>query len=131
MMKILLTNRINFLGVLIVLFIYSILYNSIIDDGVTRNFFQSIFASLILICLYGLVFWIGFLGALIVLDLILIVPNQKKLKLKLFIEWLIISAPFVYWAVIYKEQKWFYVFALTAFLITQSLREKLINKLVM
>jgi hypothetical protein len=130
-MKILLTNRINLIGVFIALFMYSIMHNCMIDDGVTRIFFQSIFAALISVCLYGMIFWIGFVGVLVALDLILIVPNQKKLKLKLFLEWLIISTPFIYWAVIYKEQRWFYIVAIIAFLIMQSLREKLINKIAL
>lgn len=128
-MKILLTNRINLLGVFIAVLIYSIIYNLIIDDGVTRSFFQAIIASLIFIILYGIVFWIGFLIIIIFLDLILIVPNLKRLKIKLFLEWVIISIPLIYMALTYERQRGLYFVALTAFFITQFLRQKLLKKI--
>ncbi|TZF95116.1 hypothetical protein FW781_14565 [Chryseobacterium panacisoli] len=129
-MKILRTNWINILGVFIFLLIYSIIFNFTVDDGVTRNFFQSIFAAIFLILLYGLMFWAGFILALIILDLILIIPNQDKLTLKLLFEWAIISIPFIYWAIIYEKQRSIFIVAIIAFLITQLLRKKLINKVI-
>lgn len=128
-MKILKTNWINIVGIFTVLFLYTTIYG-LIDPNVSRNVFQAIIASLIGICLYGIILWIGFIVLLSILDLILIVPNQNGLKLKLFAEWIVISTPFVYWAVIYKEQRWLYIVAITAFLTTQLLREKLINKVI-
>ena len=127
-MKILQTNWINILGVFIILFIYSTIFNLTVNDGVTRNFFQSIFAALFLICLYGFIFWMGFIIALIILDFILIIPNQKKIKIKLLTEWIIISSPFIYWALKYHEQRSLYIIAIITFLITQLLRKRLINK---
>lgn len=128
-MKILLTNRINLIGVFIAVLLYGIGYNCLIDDEVTRNFFQVIIAAFILVCLYGIIFWIGFLLAILILDLILIVPNQKKLKLKLFAEWVIISTPIVYFSLIYERQRMMFLIAVIAFFITQLLRERLIKKL--
>lgn len=127
-MKILKTNWINILGVFISVLLYSIIYNLTVDDGVTRNFFQSIFAAILLVLLYGLMFWIGFILLLIVLDLILIVPNQSNLKLKLLLQWIIISGPIIYWAIIYERQRNIYIIAVISFLITQLIREKLITK---
>ena len=127
-MKIFLTNRINILGVLLSILIYSIIYNFTVDDGVSRNFFQSVFAAILLVFLYGFMFWIGFIIALVILDAILIIPNQKNLKIKLLIEWAIISAPFIYWAIIYERQRVIYLVAVFAFFITQLLRERLIVK---
>lgn len=128
-MKILLTNRINLVGVFIAVLLYNIVYNCLIDDQVSRNFFQAIIAAFILVCLYGIIFWIGFLLAILILDLILIVPNQKKLKLKLFAEWVIISTPIVYFSLIYERQRMMFLIAVIAFFITQLLRERLIKKL--
>lgn len=127
-MKVLLTNKINLIGVFIAVLIYRIIYNCIIDDGVTRDFFQAIIAALIFIALYGIIFWFGFLIIISILDLILIVPNQKRLKLKLFIEWIIVSSPLLYFAVIYERQRGLYFVAVISFFITQFLREKLIKK---
>lgn len=129
-MKILLTNKINLIGIFIALLLYSIVYNSLIDDGVTRNLFQAIIAAFIFVCLYGIVFWIGFLVAILILDLILIVPNHKKLKLKLFVEWVIISVPIIYFSLIYERQRVIFVIAVIVFFITQLLREKLIQKAI-
>ncbi|WP_213278553.1 hypothetical protein [Chryseobacterium indologenes] len=129
-MKILLTNWINILGVFISLLVYSIIFNFTVDDGVTRNFFQSIFAAIFLLFLYGVMFWAGFILALIILDLILIVPNQDKLILKLLFEWVIISIPFIYWAIIYEKQRNIFMVAIIAFLVTQLLRKKIINKAI-
>lgn len=124
-MKILKTNWINILGVGLTLFIYSLL-NSII--GFDAAFSQALFGAFLLIGLYGLIFWVGFLIVLIVLDYLLIIPAKNNLKQRLLLEWLIIIIPFVYWAVIYERQRVLFIVAMAAFLITQLLREKLIIK---
>lgn len=99
-MKALKTNWINLLGVCLTLFIYSLL-NSMI--GFKATFIQALFGAFLLVCLYGILFWIGFITALILLDFILIIPNRGNLKLKLLIEWLIISIPFIYCSIIYER----------------------------
>lgn len=129
-MKILLTNRLNIIGVFITVFLYTLIYNCVIDDGVTRNLFQSIIAAFLFLFLYGIIFLIAFLIALIFLDLILIIPNQKNLKIKLLLEWFIVSIPFVYLATIYERQRVIYLVAVVTFFITQLLREKLIKRIV-
>ena len=73
-------------------------------------------------------FWAGFIIMLIILDCILIIPDSTNLKIKVIIEWIVISAPFIYWAVKYPEQRNLYIVAIIAFLITQLLRERLITK---
>lgn len=125
-MNVLLTNRINVIGVFLSTFFYTFI-NSWVNYPAT--FLQALFGAFLLVCLYGIIFWIGFLLALIILDSVLIVPNQKKIILKLLLEWAIISSPIIYWAVIYEEQRWLYIVAIIAFLITQLLREKSINKI--
>jgi len=123
-MKIIKTNWINLIGVFIAVFIYAIVLN-LNDTNVSRNLFQSILPALILVCLYGILFWALFILLLVVLDLIFIVKDQTNLTAKLLIEWLIISSPFIYWAVRYRE--WIFVAAIIAFLITQFIRQKRIR----
>ena len=124
-MKVLTTNWINLLGVFLVVFLYAIILN-LTETNVSRNLFQSIFAALILVCGYGIMFWGLFVIALVVLDLLLIMRNPNNLKTMLLIEWLIISSPFIYWTIRYKE--WIFVAAIIAFLITQLLRENRITE---
>ncbi|MDQ0478266.1 hypothetical protein [Chryseobacterium sp. MDT2-18] len=126
-MKILKTNWINIVGVFTVLFLYTTIYG-LMDSSISRNVFQAIIASLIGICLYGIMFWAGFIIMLIILDCVLIIPNSNNLKIKLLIEWIVISVPFIYWAIKYPEQRTLYIVAIITFLITQLLRERLINK---
>lgn len=126
-MKVLKTNWINIAGVFTVLFLYTTIYG-LVDPNVSRNIFQAIIASLIGLCLYGLMFWAGFLIVITILDSVLIIPNSKNLKIKLMIEWVVISCPFIYWAIIYDDQRWLYIVAIITFLITQLLREKYIAK---
>jgi hypothetical protein len=127
-MKILKTNWINVVGVFSVVLIYSIITNLFSNTTSSLNFFQSVIAALILVCLYGVLLWLLFIGSLIILDLLLIIRSQKELKLKLLIEWLIISLPFIYWSIIHERQRWVYLVAVITFLITQLLRERIINK---
>lgn len=124
-MKVLKTNWINFLGVFVTVLGYSIIFN-IIDNNVSRSLFQSVFAALILVALYGMMFWGLFAVALLVIDLILFSKSQSNLRLKLICEWLIISIPFIYWIISYKE--WVFIVAVLTFLLTQLWRERLIRK---
>ena len=82
--RILKTNWINIVGVFTVLFLYTTVYG-LIEPNVSRNIFQAMIASLIGICLYGIMFWAGFITMLIILDFVLIIPKPKNLKIKLFI----------------------------------------------
>ncbi|MDQ6482688.1 hypothetical protein [Dyadobacter sp. LHD-138] len=124
-MKILTTNWINILGVFIVTLFYAVILNHS-DSNLNYNIFQSVVAGLILICLYGMMFWGLFIISLIVADLLLIVWSQKLLKQKLLLEWLLVSSPFIYWVI--KYQEWISLIGIIAFFITQLLREKLIVK---
>ena len=127
-MKILKTNWINVVGVFSIVLIYSIITNLFFNTTSSLNFFQSIIAALILVCLYGVLLWLLFIGSLIILDLLLIVRSRKDLRLKLLIEWLIISLPFIYCSIIYERQRWIFFVAIITFLITQLLRESIINR---
>jgi hypothetical protein len=103
--------------------VYAIVLN-LADATASRNLFQAVFGALILVCLYGILFWTCFVVALVGLDL-LIVRNHKNLVTKLLVEWLVISTPFLYGIVKYYE--WVFLVAIMAFLLTQFLRIKAIN----
>ena len=125
-MKILKTNWVNIIGIFTAIFLYALVLN-LNDTTIARNLFQSILSALILVCLYGFMFWILFILLLIVFDLLLFVKRQViYLKIKLLLEWVIISTPFIYWEVKYKEME--FLIGVIAFLITQLIREKLIKK---
>lgn len=124
-MRILRTNWINILGVFLAVLIYSTVFN-ILDTTVSRTFFQSIFAALLLVVLYGMMFWGLFAVTLLILDLVLISRNQINLRFKLICEWLLISLPFIYWTIIYGE--WIFIVAVSAFLLAQLMRERLIRR---
>ncbi|NIG55068.1 hypothetical protein [Chitinophaga sp. Cy-1792] len=119
-MKVIKTNWINFLGVFITVLLYVVIGN--LSEAVSIG--GLLLMALLLIFLYGIIFWIGLFAALITLDLILIRENQRHLLRNLLIEWFIISIPFMYWTAIYEE----YIFlpAILSLLVTQILRKQLI-----
>ncbi|WPV69691.1 hypothetical protein [Chitinophaga sp. LS1] len=124
-MKIIKTNWINIIGVFIAVFLYAIALN-LIDTNVSRNLFQSVLPALILVCLYGLVFWVLLILLLVILDLLLdlllIVKKTSNPRVKLLIEWLIIGSPFTYWAVRYGQG--IFIAGVISLLITQFIRWK-------
>ncbi|HEY8780228.1 MAG TPA: hypothetical protein VIM16_01330 [Mucilaginibacter sp.] len=124
-MKIILTNWINLLGVFLVTLVFSCVL-ALTDANLSYNIFQAILAALFSVLGFGMMAWALFIVALVILDLLLIVTNPNNLIVKLLIEWLIISSPFIYGAVKYSE--WIFLAAIIAFLITQLLREKAIKK---
>jgi hypothetical protein len=122
-MKIVLTNWINLIGVFLVTFGFSFI-TTLTDTYPSYNIYQAIFAALFLVLGYGMMFWLLFIISLIILDLMLLVTNRNNLKLKLLMEWLVISSPFIYWTIEYRE--WIFISAVVAFLIAQQLRGILI-----
>jgi hypothetical protein len=124
-MRILKTNWINIIGVLIAVYLYALILN-IFDTDIPLNFIQVIFAPFILILLYGLIFWVLFILLLIFFDILLIVKNQENLKKKMILETFIIITPFVYLLIVYDE--WIFLIAIITFFITQFYRRKIIEK---
>lgn len=123
-MKIVKTNWVNLVGVFLTILVFSVL-RALTDENLAYNIFQAIAAALVLILGFGIMFWVLFIVLLIILDLILIVPSGRHLKNKLMIEWMVVSAPFVYWLVRYNQ--WVFLVGILSFLITQFLREKLLK----
>lgn len=122
--KILATNWINLLGIFIITFLYVFL-NSYINFSATL--YQAFFGAFMSVCLYGIIFWSGFVILILILDLIFIVKPKNNLKLRLMIEWLLISIPFIYWIIKYNQ--WVFLVAILTFLVTQIMREKKILKI--
>jgi hypothetical protein len=125
-MKILATNWVNICGLFITTFFTCIAIS--LNAEFSMNIFQVIVASLMSVCLYGMIFWGLFVAMIIFLDLTLIVYNQSQLTLKLLIEWVLIGSPFVYWFLKYDE--WIFAAAVISFLITQLMRKRLIMKVI-
>jgi hypothetical protein len=124
-MKILKTNWINIIGILIAVYLYALMLN-LFDADKSLNFIQVVFSPLILILLYGAIFWALFILLLIIFDLLFIVKNQENLKEKLILETFIIITPYVYWLIVYDEL--IFLVATVTFFITQTYRRKLIAK---
>jgi hypothetical protein len=118
-----LTNWVNIIGVFV------ISYLSILILGYKEIGFPFILISaLISIFLYGMIFWIGFIITIFILDFIFFNQNTKYLFEKLFTEWLIIGSPFVYW--IFKYEQFFFIVLIIAFGVTQYIRKNKILKIL-
>lgn len=126
-MKIILTNWVNLLGVFLVTLVFSCVLVST-DANLSYNILQTILAALFSVLGYGMLAWILFIALLVILDLVLIIPNKENIRTKLLLEWLVISFPFIYWAV--KYNKWIFIAATMIFLITQLLRKKRLVKVI-
>ena len=116
------TNWVNLLGIFIMVFSYAV-----IRAYLTMSFslFQAITSGLILVVLYGKTFWVGFVIALISLDLILL-KDKQSLVLMLLTEWIIISIPFIYW--FFKYKQWIFIIAVITFFFMQLLRNRMLQK---
>lgn len=130
-LKILGTNYIHLIGFIITTYFSSIIFSLLKLERYTNEFTIDslivwVFTVPILIFTYGLIFLGGFYLSIIIMDAIgfFLFPNQTR-KI-LLIEWLIIIPPFVYWA--FQYDYWLWLTLSISFLITQSIREKRINK---
>lgn len=121
-MKVIMTNWVNLIGVFSFTYLY-IIIDVLIHSG---TFVKAILGGLISVCLYGMMFWGLFIVSLMVLDFLIIVRSQEKLKIKLLVEWLLISIPFIYWTLKYNELA--FAIAVIAFLISQFIRASLIKR---
>lgn len=126
-MEIIKTNYLNILGVMVGIFLY-VFITTYIDAS--NSIYQALLISCLLVGGYGSIFWIGYLLALIILDLIFVIPNIKKLKTMLILEWGIISLPLIYWGIKYQYQRDFYIISILIFAISQSLRYKVIIRII-
>jgi len=124
--KIYFTNWINVLGIIIGTYVFLVV-TELFKTGISA-LPQMLIMAMVAIVLYGGIFFTGFLISMLVLDLILMNDNTKYLKLKLIVEWGLISVPFVYWLLEYSE--WIFLVAVIFFFIMQFIREKRILKIL-
>jgi len=122
--RILMTNWINLLGIFITVFLFSFFKTYSLG---TFDLFQALLSTLILICLYGIVFWVAFIIIISILDSLLKIKSLNNLRNKLVLEWFIISIPLCYWTIKYSQ--WIFLVAIITFFITQVLRKKYILNL--
>jgi hypothetical protein len=122
--KIYFTNWINVVGIALGTYLF-IVISEVFKTGITA-LPQMLLMALFTIVLYGGICFSGFLIGMLLLDLILMNGNIKHLRLKLIVEWVLISAPFIYWLLEYSE--WIFLAAIISFIITQFIREKRILK---
>lgn len=129
--RIILTNWISVVGILIAVYLSGIISELIIADkngDISNSLWVGFIGGIIGLVLYGAVFFIGFMICMSILDLLLIGKTGKHLRAKLLIEWILISTPFMYW--IFKYSEWVFLIAIIAFFVTQVIRERLVLKII-
>ncbi|MBB5397169.1 hypothetical protein [Mucilaginibacter sp. AK015] len=120
------TNWINVLGIAACTYLY-VLISELFVTGISA-FPQMLLMALFTIALYGGTFFLGFLICMLLLDMVLMDGYIKHLRVRLFIEWLFISTPLIYWVIVYKE--WVFVIGVLAFMGTQLIREERISTII-
>ncbi len=129
-LKIFMTNWVNVVGIFLGAYFFSIIAALVeLEKFTTSEVLNSLavgfLGGLFGILGYGLIFWLGFLLAIFLLDMILMSPKTENLRIKLLIEWIVISLPFIYWGIQYAKWIWFVL--VLCFLLTQLFREKKIQ----
>lgn len=124
--KIYFTNWINVLGIALGTYLFVVISEVFKTGG--SALLQMLIMAMFTIVLYGGICFTAFLIGMLLLDLILMNSNTKYLRLKLIVEWALISAPFTYWLIEYSE--WIFLVSIIFFLIAQFIRERRILKLL-
>ena len=125
--KVVLTNRINLFTIFIAVYIASLIFNM---ANAKFALGEALFGATYLVLGYGIMFWIGFIICILVLDIALFsfYKEPQYTTYKLAIEWLLISSPFIYWLIKYNQ--WIFLVAILAFLIGQYLRRPYILRIL-
>ena len=125
------TNWINFLwifGAVYLSIIIAVLCEISTLNDLGNLLVRGFVGGLFTIFLFGFYFWIGFITIMFLLDIIFLNINRKYLLRKLFLEWIIVSIPFIYWES--KYSAWLFFVAVVAFLIAQLYRAKAIDEII-
>lgn len=120
MVNIIKTNWVTFLGVFIMAIVFTTISNSTSAD-VSLTILQSMLAALVLVCFYGVLFWVVFVIAIIMFDILLFRESTRRLTSKLILEWIIISIPF--WVIAVKYNRAIFFILSATFLVTQIVRK--------
>jgi hypothetical protein len=126
-LKIVLTNWINFLVIFIALWVAGFLSALLIDNF---SFSEALFETVFALLGYGMPFWISFFIFIGILDIVLFSLNKeyKFTIYKLAIEWLFISSPYIFWLI--KYHQWIFLVGMIAFLTGQYLRKTHIYRIL-
>ena len=129
-LKIYKTIWVNALVIFLAVYAFLIISELLQSDQSLRDILIIGFVgSLFTIFGYGIMFWTGFLVAILILDLVLIKRPEPNLTVKLLIEWGLISCPLIYFA--FKYDAWVFLVAVSAFLLSQLYwRRKKINQII-
>jgi hypothetical protein len=129
-LKIYKTVWINLLVIFLAVYPFLILSELIgSDESLQDTLMIGFIGSFFTIFGFGLIFWLGFLVVVLILDFVLIRRQESNLTLKLLIEWSVISCPLVYWA--FKYDTWVFLVASLALLISQvHWRRQRINQIL-
>jgi len=104
MKKILKSNWIHLVGFYISILIFQIF--TLISGSSSLSLVNLLFAPLMLLFLYGLVFLIGFYVLILLLDYTLIKGQKLEIKRAFFLEWSIFIIPLIVSAVYYNYYLW-------------------------
>jgi hypothetical protein len=124
--KILLSNWIHVLGFYLCVEITIVYVFFTQHDKGVNTIGVLLLAAPFCLLTYGLMFILGFLLMISILDLILFSFVKQKVLLILFIEWLLIVPTFIYYS--FKYEYWLWIWLSAAFLITQYIRRRKIKK---
>lgn len=116
-----LTNWINIIGIFLISYLFLIIYE-------IKDFPFILLSTLFVVIGYGMIFWVGFIVTIFILDFILFSRSMKFVYEKLFAEWIIVCTPFVYW--IFDNEYPYFIVQIIAFGITQYIRKNKILKIL-
>src|SRR5690606_16652642 len=127
-LKIVTTNWIHIVGFYLITYL-TLVIGSFFDptEGWEPIILTGFLAALLLFVVYGYVVVGWFYLAIVLLDVICFTWTNKWRKEILIIEWLIISAPFIYWA--FEYEYWLWITLSISLLTTQMLRLKRIKEI--
>ncbi len=127
-LKTLTTNWIHIVGFYFATYL-TIVIGSIFDptEGWEPIILTGFVAALLLFFVYGYVIVGWFYLVIVGMYIVAFSWKNKRTRQTLIIEWIIISAPFIYWA--FEFQYWLWIVLSISLLITQMLRLKRIKKI--
>ncbi|MEQ9309837.1 MAG: hypothetical protein RLN90_10310 [Balneolaceae bacterium] len=130
-LKIVATNWVHIPGFLVTLYFSLILFKAVgLEETYdwTQVLFLSIFSIPFVFLTFGLPFLAGLFIALSILDVLAFKFTKLSAKLIVQIQWILIIPPFIYWA--FRYDYWAWLTLCCSFLVTQLIREKMVNKVI-
>ena len=127
-----LTNLIHLPGFYIMICIWTVLLRAL-GIGWENESWRFVLSRVLpssyeLLFLYGTVLLGGFYTVLIALDIVCLGLLGMKVREMLIVEWLLISAPFFYWA--FERQYWLWIGLSVSFLGTQLARKSIVDRVL-